>query len=108
LEQVPHKSREQYSTGDLINIDFAVSERIGRFQVGVAGFYAFQVADDTQFGIPVPPDGQRVKILNLGGVLAYDMPEFGAMIKIKTLQSVFVENSAHTRGIVLTFVKKLH
>jgi hypothetical protein len=98
----------QYSTGDLINIDFAVSERIGRFQAGVAGFYAFQVADDTQFGIAVPPDGQRVKILNLGGVLAYDMPEFGAMIKIKTLQSVFVENSAHTRGIVLTFVKKLY
>jgi len=41
-------------------------------------------------------------------VLAYDMPEFGALIKIKTLQSVFVENSAHTRGIVFTFVKKLH
>ena len=98
----------QYSTGDLINIDFAVSERIGRFQAGIAGFYVFQVADDKQFGIPVPPDGQRVKILNLGGVLAYDMPEFGALIKIKTLQSVFVENSAHTRGIVLTFVKKLH
>ena len=66
------------------------------------------MADDTQFGIPVRPDGQRVKILNLGGVLAYDMPEFGALIKIKTLQSVFVENSAHTRGIVLTFVKKLN
>jgi len=97
----------QYSTGDLINIDFAVSERIGRFQVGVAGFYAFQVADDTQFGIPVPPDGQRVKILNLGGVLAYDMPEFGAAIKIKWLQTVFVENSAHSRGFVFTFVKKL-
>ena len=98
----------QYSTGDLINIDFAVSERIGRFQVGVTGFYAFQVADDKQFGIPVPPDGQRVKLLNLGGVLAYDMPEFGAFIKIKWLQTVFVENSAHSRGIVLTFVKKLH
>jgi hypothetical protein len=98
----------QYSTGDLIDIDFAVSERIGRVQVGVTGFYAFQVADDKQFGIPVPPDGQRVKLLNLGGVLAYDMPEFGAAIKIKFLQTVFVENSAHSRGIVLTFFKKLH
>jgi hypothetical protein len=98
----------QYSTGDLINIDFALSERIGRFQVGVAGFYAFQVADDKQFGISVPPDGQRVKLLDLGAVLAYDMPELGAGIKIKVLQTVFVENSAHSRGIVLTFVKKLH
>jgi hypothetical protein len=98
----------QYSTGDLINIDFAVSERIGRFQAGVAGFYAFQVADDKQFGIPIRPDGQRVKLLNLGGVLAYDMPEFGAFIKIKAGQIVFVENGAHSRGFVVTFVKKLH
>src|SRR5262249_17918010 len=98
----------QYSTGDLVNIDFAASERIGRFQTGVAGFYAFQVADDTQFGVPVSPDGQRVKILNLGGVLAYDMPEYNAAIKLKVLSTVFVENNAHSRGFVLSVFKKLY
>src|SRR5207248_7458500 len=43
-----------YSTGSLVNIDFAISERIGRFQVGVAGLYAFQIEDDEQFGVPLP------------------------------------------------------
>jgi len=98
----------QYATGDLINIDFAISERIGRFQAGVAGFYAFQVADDTQFGVPVPPDEQRARILNVGGVVAYDMPEYGAAIKLKVLNTVFVENNVHSRGIVFSVFKKLH
>ena len=31
-----------YQTGDLLDLEFAVSERIGRFQVGVTGFYAFR------------------------------------------------------------------
>ena len=30
------------ATGDLINIDFAITERIGRFQVGVAGSMHFR------------------------------------------------------------------
>jgi hypothetical protein len=98
----------QYSTGDLINIDFAISERIGRFQAGVAGFYAFQVADDTQFGVPIPPDGQRAKILNVGGVVAYDMPEYGAAIKLKVLNTVFVENNVNSRGFVISVFKKLY
>ncbi len=32
----------QNTTGTLLNVDFAVSERIGRFQVGLAGLYAVQ------------------------------------------------------------------
>ena len=39
-----------YQTGDLLDLEFAVSERIGRFQVGVTGFYAFQVEDDELLG----------------------------------------------------------
>ena len=32
----------KYRTGDLVNIDFAISEKIGRVQLGVAGYYAFR------------------------------------------------------------------
>ena len=42
----------RYYTGRLINIDFAVTERIGRFQVGVAGFYAWQIEDDDCSAFP--------------------------------------------------------
>ena len=41
----------QYRAGSLIDVDFAITEHVGRFQVGATGFYAFQVVDDRQFGI---------------------------------------------------------
>ena len=50
-----------YLTGQLLNLDFAITERIGRFQVGAAGFYAFQVEDDKLFGVPIPPDGRQAE-----------------------------------------------
>lgn len=57
----------QYKTGTLLDVDFAVSERIGRYQVGMAGLYAVQVEDDKLFGVSIPPDGRRTEVLNLGG-----------------------------------------
>ena len=53
----------QYSTGTVINLDFAMSERIGRFQSG-----------------------------------AYDMPEYAASTKLKTLASVIAANSPKAHG----------
>jgi hypothetical protein len=97
-----------YKAGSLLDIDFAVTEHIGRFQLGLAGFYAFQVADDRQFGVVLPPDGRRIKYLNLGGVLNYDMSENGAMIRIKPLVTVYSRNAVVQKGIAIDFVKKLY
>jgi hypothetical protein len=97
-----------YKAGSMLDVDFAVTEHIGRFQVGLAGFYAFQVADDRQFGVVLPPDGRRIKYLNLGGVLNYDMPEHGAAIRIKPLVTVYSRNAVVQKGIAVGFVKKLH
>lgn len=95
-----------YRTGALINIDFALTERIGRWQAGLAGFYAFQVADDKVNGLAVPPDGRRIKALSLGGVIAYDMPEYGASLKIKALTSVKTRNGVDNAGILVGWIKK--
>jgi hypothetical protein len=96
-----------YHTGDLINVDFALSEHIGRFQAGLAGFYAFQVEDDRLFGVPIPPDGRQTRLLSLGGVLAYDLPEYGASLKIKTLTSVIERNTVRSPfGIAMGWIKK--
>ena len=97
----------QYSTGSLLNLDFAVSERIGRFQVGVTGFYAVQVADDRQFGIPIAPDGRRVELLSLGGVVNYDMPEYGAVLKIKAITTALAINTVRASAVAVSVAKKL-
>ena len=97
----------QYSTGAVLNTDFAVSEHIGRFQVGAAGFYIKQVADDKQFGVPIPPDGRRAEVLMIGGVLGYDMPEYGASMKLKILQTAVIANSVNSFGVSFGWIKKL-
>jgi hypothetical protein len=98
----------QYKAGSLLDVDFAVSEHLGRFQVGAAGFYAFQVEDDTQFGVQIPPDGRRVEILNLGGVVNYDIPELGAVVRLKALTTVVARNAVVSKSLVVSFVKKMY
>ena len=99
----------QYTTGALLNLDFAVTEHIGRFQLGVAGFYATQVADDRQFGVPLLPDGRRTRVLELAGVVAYDLPEYASSIKVKALHSVISENNVGSSwGVVAGWFRKFH
>ncbi len=81
---------------------------MGRFQAGLAGVYITQIADDRQFGIPLLPDGRRVELLQLGPVLAYDLPEYGASVKIKALRTVHNENTVNAWGVVVGWIKKLH
>lgn len=99
--------RTHYQTGDLLDVDFAVTEHIGRFQIGAAGYYVNQLDDDTKFGVKVPPDGNQAEILTLGGVIAYDMPEYNASMKLKALDSVVAANTVKFWGVVFTWIKKI-
>lgn len=96
----------KYLTGDVLNLDFAITEHIGRFQVGVAGFYAAQIEDDKIAGIIAPPDGRRAQALQLGGVIAYDMPEHATSMKLKAIASPFAENTVTSWNVVFGWIKK--
>jgi hypothetical protein len=95
-----------YASGSLIDIDFAITERIGRFQAGLAGIYDIQVEDDEQFGRPVATDGRRVQALLLGPVVAVDFPEYGSSIRVKALASVLSENATRQYGVVFGWVRQ--
>ena len=97
-----------YTSGRNVNIDFAMSEHIGRWQVGVAGYYLRQFTDDTRGGAVVAPDGRRSEVLSLGPVINYDIPEYKAAIKFKVRSSVFAYNTAMVTAFYLTFAKKLY
>ena len=95
-----------YRTGDLLNIDFAVTEHIGRFQVGLAGLYAVQIEDDKISGSSIPPDGRRGEVFQIGGVVGYDMPEHGSSFKLKALVAPHAENTVTSWGVALGWIKK--
>ena len=96
-----------YKMGALVNVDFAVSEHIGRWQAGVTGYYLRQIDDDRRSGVVIAPDGRRAEVLSLGGVVSYDMPEARASIKFKARSSVFAYNSAMVTTFILGIAKKL-
>jgi hypothetical protein len=97
-----------YLTGQLFDVDFAVTEHVGRFQFGLTGFYVTQIQDDTVSGLPVAADGGRTTLLYLGGIMAYDMPEYGAVLKAKVITTAIVENNASAQGVVVALIKKLY
>ena len=83
-----------------MNVDFAVSEHIGRWQIGAAGYYLRQFEDDIRNGVSVAPDGRRTEVLSLGGVINYDIPEHSAAIKFKVRSSVFAYNTAMVTAFI--------
>ncbi len=100
-------SDTDYSTGDLWGVDFAVTEKIGRFQVGLAGEYYDQIEGDEQFGQPVRPDGRPAKSLSLGFVGIATIPEIKSAIKIKATSSVINDNLPESMGVSISLIKKL-
>ena len=97
-----------YVSGKNMDIDFAVSEHIGRWQVGATGYYLRQFTDDTRGGSIVAPDGRRSEVLSLGGVINYDIPEARTAIKFKARTSVFAYNTAMVTLFVLTVARKFN
>jgi hypothetical protein len=65
----------QYSTGSLLNLDFAITEKIGRFQVGVAASMHSRWRTTSYSAC-------RSHILSIGAVLAYDISEHAMSVKI--------------------------
>ncbi|WP_395067911.1 transporter [Paraburkholderia silvatlantica] len=96
-----------YSTGDVIDFDYAVSERIGRWQVGVAGNYATQIQDDRIGNTVVNGNGDRVGAAAIGPVIAYAIPEWRAMVKFKYQYGIWQRNRPNQNLLILTFAKAL-
>ena len=94
-----------YHSGQLISIDFAMTERIGLVQAGITGTYSKQIEDDRFNGIPISPDGRRFEVLTLGGVVQVDIPELKAAVRAKAVSTVHVENSVESWGITLAWLQ---
>ena len=100
-------SATDYKASPLIDVDFAVTEHIGRFQAGLAGVYFRQVGEDTQNGARVPPDGRQSEYLALGGVLNMDIAEWGAAFRTKALKTINARNAGVSNVLVIGLAKKL-
>lgn len=80
-----------YHNGNVVNINFAVSERFDTYQVGLVGLYLAQINDDTRYAIRVPPDGRRAELLALGPAISHTFKVDDRLftVTVKSLISVF-------------------
>jgi hypothetical protein len=81
-----------YNSGPIYDIDGAITERFGRWQAGVAGFYARQWEDDTKNGNQVFPNGKRLVSASVGPIIGFDIPEWKANLKFKVTFPVYNRN----------------
>ncbi|XSG81619.1 MAG: SphA family protein [Methyloligella sp. ZOD6] len=96
----------RYTTGDLLNIDFAITERWGRYQFGLAGYYAWQVEDDRWDRFALPAHGWQVESLGIGPIVNYDMPEYDASLKVKSFFTVHERNAIEAWYVVFGWFQK--
>lgn len=95
-----------YSSGDVVDIDLAVSERSGRLQYGISGYIAFQVGRDVRNEVAVPPNGRYYSSSKIGPIVAYDFPSIGASLKVKVGLPIYSRNSIKgPQGVVALGIK---
>ena len=96
-------------SGNIFDIDFAATERYGKFQGGVAGAYAQQTNSDiTATGLQQTPNGNKFSRISVGPVLAYDSEELKTTFKLKGLFTATATNSYRQVNIVLSAAFKLY
>jgi hypothetical protein len=96
-----------YHSGNLIDLDWAVTERYGSWQIGVAGDYVQQLTSDrSASGAQVAPGGDLFAKIDLGPVIAYDFEDHSTL-KFKALLPIEHENNFDNRAFVLSYTRKL-
>jgi hypothetical protein len=97
-----------YQGGNLIDLDYALTQRMGNWQFGGAGVIASQITSDLAAnGTQQPTAGNKYLKVDAGLVVFYDSPDLGSTFKFKALFPIEHENNYAATTIVLSVSRKL-
>lgn len=104
-----------YQSGNVYDIDFAVTERWANVQFGLAGAYAQQVNSDICGGVTtcggagsvVAPYGNLFEKFFMGPVVAYYWPELDMTFKVKATFAIHDANAYNNNTLAFSLAKKL-
>lgn len=96
-----------YQGGNLIDLDYAITERYKNLQFGLAGDYAQQIQGDrnTLYQV-VAPNGDKYEKIDLGPVFLWDMDN-GTTFKFKATFPVYHENNYNSHQLIFVLSRKL-
>jgi hypothetical protein len=95
-----------YSAGDLLDLEFALTERIGRFQVGAAGFYFWHRRTTSYSGLWFHPTGGVPRFFNSVPSSTSTCQNSGSSVKLKALSTLIAENNVRSFGMAFWWIKK--
>ncbi len=84
---------DHYRNGDVLDLDFAVAERWGRWSFGASGFAASQIGRDREEGVSVGLHGNYFAAVKLGPLVSYDVPQLGMSFKAKIQAPLYTKNT---------------
>ena len=101
-----HNHATGFDAGPVVDLDWAITQHYGNWQVGVAGQQAKQVGDDRL------PDGQRTGTLkfsqgSIGPVVSVFVPKIKSFVKLKAIIPYDARNTFTSTGIVFVVSRKL-
>lgn len=93
-----------YTSGDVIDLDYAVGQKLGRWTVGVTGSYTFQLGSDhiqvNNRRVAVPPKGNHLESFSLGPIVSYYVPDLNLNLKLKAPISIQARNTLGLTGVI--------
>lgn len=98
---MPQKNRAtDFDAGTVIDVDWAITERYGNWQVGIAGQQAKQIEDDKL------PDGTRTgeskfSSGSVGPVVSVFLPSIGSQLKVKAAANYDAKNTFSGYSLVM-------
>lgn len=105
-----------YRSGDVLDVDWSVSQKFGDWQAGVAGFVTYQYTADVGTnkvsGLACPSaaciDGNRFGEFGLGPVVEYHVPGTPVSIKAKFTHDLWAKNNLFNNVALLAVSMKLY
>ena len=93
-----------YSNGTVVDVDYAIAQRMHRWTVGFAGAYAVQTNYDRRGPkgrqVIVSPDGDRSQLLTFGPIITYQIPQIHGIFKIKVPFALEAHNTFPLNDVI--------
>lgn len=95
-----------YRSGDVFALDWALTDRIKLWKIGVAGSYGQQVTDDIQHKEPAYGTGNWFRMMAIGPVIYRDLPAINGFAKFKLTFEPVCRNGYPVTAAVFVIGKK--
>lgn len=104
-----------YQSGDVLDVDYSISQIFGNWQAGVTGYYTYQYTNDVGVnavtGLKCPSaaciDGNRNGQFAIGPVVQYTFPDSGVQIKAKWTTDPWAKDNIKEQQFIVQIAMKL-